>query len=181
MIFQFGIVLLLMSNLLPEKTIFDFNDAESVQPWRIVNDGVMGGLSSSAMQWQAGGTARFAGQISLENNGGFASVRTTPQDYQLAGYSGIQLRVRGDGNSYKFRIQTDANFDGVTYSANFTAPVNEWAIVQLPFADFQPTWRGRVLPDVGPLKAADIRQLGFLISDKQSGTFALEVDWIKAF
>lgn len=175
------LILLLMITSHPEKTLFDFNEPNSVETWRIVNDGVMGGLSSSRMQWQAGGTARYSGHVSLENNGGFASVRTAPQDFGLTVHTGLRLRVRGDGNIYKFRIRTDDNFDGVTYSLDFTAPAGNWQEIELPFADFKPTWRGRTLPNVGPLQPADIRQLGFLISDKQQGEFALEVDWVKAF
>jgi hypothetical protein len=41
-------------------------------------------------------------------------------------------------------------------------------------------FRGRVLIDVPPLNLAKVTSLGFLISDKQEGSFKLEVAWIKA-
>ena len=50
--------------------------------WRSVNDGVMGGLSRGSLRIVAAGVGIFEGEVSLENNGGFASVRATigPRD-----------------------------------------------------------------------------------------------------
>jgi len=50
----------------------------------------------------------------------------------------------------------------------------------LPFADFRATSFGVELTDAPRLDPGKIRSFGFLISDKQAGPFALEVDWIKA-
>ena len=170
-----------MTISLQEKTLFDFSEPASVRTWNIVNDGVMGGLSSSALKWSPDGHAIFTGRVSLENYGGFASVRATPQDFMIADYTGIQLRIKGDGNKYKFRIRTNANFDGVAYTLDFTTLPDQWNTIKLPFSSFKPTFRGRTLYNVGPLQPLDIRQIGFLIGDKQEGNFALEVDWIKAY
>ena len=95
-----------------EETLFDFTDEESVKSWYVVNDSVMGGVSNSKVNKSEENTLRFTGTVSLENNGGFASMRTRPGDYDLGGFRGIQIRVRGDGNKYKFRIKTDSGFDG---------------------------------------------------------------------
>ncbi|RMF84645.1 MAG: hypothetical protein D6744_02710, partial [Planctomycetota bacterium] len=43
-----------------------------------------------------------------------------------------------------------------------------------------PTSFGRVRKDLPALDPRAIRSFGFLISDKQTGSFALEVDWIRA-
>ena len=174
-------LLLMLSIHLKEKTIFDFNEPASTEAWRTVNDGVMGGLSASQMIWQEKGTVIFSGDVSLENNGGFASVRTEPQKFGLFRKQGILLRMKGDGQTYKFRIRTDAYFDGAAYSLDFNTRDNEWATIKLPFADFLPTFRGRILKNIEPIESGNIRQLGFLISDKQAGAFALEIDWIKAY
>ena len=164
-----------------EITIFDFNRPASTDVWRIVNDGVMGGLSSSQLKWQEDGTAVFSGDVSLDNNGGFASVRTVPQPFDLIKKQGILLRVKGDGKTYKFRIRTDAYFDGVAYSLSFTTRRGEWTTIELPFRDFLPTFRGRVLKNIEPIESEKIHQLGFLIADKQVGHFSMEIDWIKAY
>jgi hypothetical protein len=43
-------------------------------------------------------------------------------------------------------LQTDGDYDGVQYQADFVAPA-AWTDVELPFAGFRPTFRGRVVPN----------------------------------
>jgi monofunctional biosynthetic peptidoglycan transglycosylase len=50
--------------------------------------------------------------------------------------------------------------------------------VRLPIASFVPTFRGRALTGVPPLDPADVRALGFMVSDRQAGPFELLVDRI---
>jgi len=162
-------------------TIVDFESPEKGLGWRIVNDGVMGGLSQSQMSMTSEKTAVFTGTVSLENNGGFASVRTEPFDFGLAGFRGLELRVRGDGRIYQLRLRTDLNWDGIAYRAGFATTDSEWMTVTADFKDFVPSFRGRRVPDAPALYPARIRQLGFLISDNQQGGFRLEVASIKAY
>jgi monofunctional biosynthetic peptidoglycan transglycosylase len=56
-----------------------------------------------------------------------------------------------------------------------------WVTVQVPFADLRPTFRGRLLRNRPALEGAAVRQIGFMIADKQEGPFRLEIDWIKAY
>jgi len=163
------------------STIFDFSKANSESEWTIVNDGVMGGISRSQFKVYEDETAVFNGIVSLENNGGFASVRTVPQKFELNDYNGIILRVKGDGLQYKFRLRTDGNFDGVAYSKNFRTVENEWIEIKLPFDEFSPQFRGRILSSVKSVDPADIKQIGILIADKQTGEFNLIIDWIRAY
>ena len=161
--------------------IFDFAEAGEVANWYAINDGVMGGMSRGGMQATSEGTAAFTGHISLQNNGGFASVRSRPAAYDLAGFDGIALRVRGDGKGYKLRLRTDPDFDGVTYEAAFTPERDTWAAVRVPLGAFVPVFRGRMLSNVPPLDPSQIKTLGLLVSDKQQGPFRLEIAWIAAY
>ena len=163
-----------------ESTIIDFSTEDDYKNWRIVNDGVMGGISDSEMIASDSATAIFQGDVSLENNGGFASVRTEPRSYDLSDYDGIEVRVRADGKKYQLRIRVDNQFDGISYRSIFETNKEEWMIIRLPFGDMVPTFRGRIL-DEGPISPDKIQQLGFLIADKQEGSFRLEIDWIKAY
>ncbi|MEZ8486010.1 CIA30 family protein, partial [Vibrio splendidus] len=43
------------------------------------------------------------------------------------------------------------------------------------FDDFQAVFRGRLLSDAPELKAQDIKQIGFLIADKQPSFFELDL------
>jgi NADH dehydrogenase [ubiquinone] 1 alpha subcomplex assembly factor 1 len=164
-----------------EVMLFDFGTLEDVNDWLIVNDGVMGGLSKSKFSLSASNTAVFSGNVSLENNGGFASTRTKSMYFQLDGFKGIHIRVKGDGNTYQFRIRTDDRFDGVSYRYHFETITDQWQTISIPFNECEPVFRGRIIRDVKPVLPKDIQQVGFLISDKQSGSFQLEIQWIKAY
>jgi len=158
--------------------LIDF-DKES-EPWRIVNDGVMGGLSSSSFTVKRG-IARFAGTVSLENNGGFASVRSQPEEHDLSAFEGMLLRVRGDGKRYALRLRNTSAFDGVSYQVRFTTVLDQWILIRVPFETFQPVFRGRLVRSADPLDLKGVKTFGFLISDKQAGDFHLEIDWVKAY
>lgn len=163
----------------PMTVLVDFSHAGS-GPWAIVNDDVMGGLSSSQVEVTEAGTFLFTGSVSLENNGGFASTRTRTDDLDLSRHDGVVLRVRGDGRRYQFRLRTSGSSRGVAYRAEFETRAGEWQEVYLPFDSFRASFRGRFPRGEGPLDPARIRQMGFLIADKVEGPFRLEVAWIKA-
>ena len=160
------------------KNIVDFTQPDDVR-WSIVNDGVMGGVSSSDLEVTDSETALFSGFVSLDNNGGFASIRATFQSMDLSAYKGVTLRVRGDGRSYQLRFRMDGGFDGVAHMAEFETKRDEWVDIDLPFEGFRPTYRGRVPRGSGPLDPARIRQMGFLIGDKREGPFQLEIAWVR--
>ena len=155
--------------------ITSFEEEETGLDWFVVNDDVMGGRSRSAAT-VAGSQLTFTGAINT-NGGGFASVRTAPEPLELSAFDGVRLRVRGDGRTYKFRLTTDES--RISYMAPFTTQAGEWLEVDLDFAEFLPSWRGRRLhrPPVDP---ATIDSVGFMLSDRRDGPFQLEVDWIQA-
>lgn len=163
------------------KLITDFSNL-AAQKWIITNDGVMGGKSSSQLQINKDGNGVFLGTVSLENNGGFASVKNQ-ESLNLSGYSSVYLRVLGDGNRYSFRFQTGTN-DHVhpwSYEQRFDTVADKWVDINLPLGQFSPTYRGKTPEDAPPLDPANIRRYGFLISDKQEGEFRLEIEriWVE--
>lgn len=155
--------------------IFNFADPESVRGWQPIDDAVMGGLSASRLSHEAEGHALFAGEVSLANQGGFASVRSPV--FATAAISGgaYRLTVRGDGRRYKFSIRMDERFDGVSYQAGFFAAPGDWQEVVIPLWSLLPSWRGRAVADAPPLDPARVRQLGLLISERQAGAFRLAI------
>ncbi len=162
-----------------EKILFDFAATTNSPAWQIVNDDVMGGVSTSRFQILTHG-AVFSGVVSLANNGGFASVRSQLVRADLIGCDGFLLRFRGDGRRYKFTVRTEAGFDTPLYQLAFTTKRGEWEEHRLAFKDFVPTFRGRILTDVPPLNPAKVTAIGFLIADQQTGAFRLEINRIKA-
>lgn len=157
-------------------------DFARTQPssWRAVNDGVMGGLSQSRLRGNDAGTAVFTGVVSFENNGGFASVRTSLGEVDLSEYDGLAVHVLGDGKRYRLRLRTDDRFDGIAYQATFDTAGDVWQVVEIPFASFLPTYRGRTPRGAPPLDISKICQIGFMIADKQEGGFRLEIAWVRA-
>ena len=164
-----------------ERILIDFNNTDEKENWQIINDDVMGGVSQSEIIFNDTGTATFQGRISLENNGGFASTRSKSHSYRLGGYIGLHVRIRGDGKEYQLRVRTDNRFDGISYRYRFATQPETWMNIRVPFSEFVPTFRGRILSNVPPISPEQIQQVGFLISDKQAGKFRIDIDWVKAY
>ncbi|MGB1250461.1 MAG: CIA30 family protein [Candidatus Promineifilaceae bacterium] len=160
--------------------LYDFASQATTRRWFIVNDSVMGGVSTSAATLSEQNELVFSGTVSLDNYGGFASLRAEPVVFETAGASALRMRVLGDGQTYHLQIRTDNRIDGVAYDQPFTTLDGEWSEIILPVADFLPQFRGRVLRNEPELDPALIRSLGIIITDKQVGPFKLLVDWISA-
>lgn len=160
--------------------ITDFTNLAG-QKWQIVNDGVMGGQSTSHFQINKDGNAVFIGHVSLKNNGGFASVKNK-EPLNIEGADTVRLHVKGDGKRYSFRLRTKTGLEPNywVYEIRFSTSENQWENVELPLKDLKAVYRGRPRPGAPPADLSDIAELGFLISDQQQGDFRLEIDSIHA-
>ena len=145
--------------------------------WTSVNDGVMGGVSEGRVAMQDG-VLVFEGRVSLENNGGFASVRRATAALNAATLQ-FKLRVRGDGRRYRLTASPGGP-SGAQYAMAFDAPAGSWVEVAVPLAAMRASFRGRPLPDAPPLTAVDVRSVGFIFGEGQSGAFRLEVGALEA-
>jgi len=166
-------------NAAMSRNLFRFDTADSVDAWFSIDDRVMGGVSRSRLRHAPAGHAVFEGIVSLENEGGFASVRSQPQDLSVPGAVSYSLEACGDGRRYKLNLRTDDSFDGVNYQAVFEAPAGKWTQIRLPVPDFHPTFRGRIVTGAPPLDPARVRQVGLMIADRQAGPFSLAVRSIR--
>ncbi len=159
-------------------TLFQFNQAESVDSWFAVDDRVMGGISNSELIW-ATTHARFQGVVSPENNGGFCSVRSPlpiaiPEDHDH-----LWIESNGDTKLYAISLRTSKTPRGINYMADFK-PANNFTRIELPLTEFAAQFRGRSVVDAPELHAQDIIQLGIMISDAQYGAFELDLKAIGA-
>jgi len=152
----------------------DFTNPKTMGDCWIVNDGVMGGVSQSALRQDAQGMF-FEGVVSLENNGGFASMRSMaqfPQGTQL-----LELVAKGDGKQYKLVLRT-ALAPRVNYAADFiTEPI--WQTHQFNLNQFKPTFRGQAI-NAPALTFADVIEVGILISNSQAGRFAIQLKTLQS-
>ncbi|MBZ9786985.1 CIA30 family protein [Psychroflexus sp. CAK57W] len=159
-----------------QHIIYDFEPKENITDWQIVNDGVMGGLSQSSMRLSDAGNAIFSGQISLKNNGGFASVRHETIIRDVQDFTYVNLRVKGTPSIYQFRIKKSGEEEAHSYVHEFKV-TSEWNTVQLKLSSFSPRYRGRNL-NLPDFNADAIREVAFLIGNKKEEEFHLEVDKI---
>ena len=155
----------------------DFIPNENLN-WQVVNDGVMGGRSYGNLTRSGDSEALFSGNLSLENNGGFSSIRAYYPP-NLLNVESIMIRVKGDGRKYSFRVRTNDS-GWASYSHEFTTSEDEWVERELPLTSFYPTYRGYSLKNMPNLSELVIKEIGFMISDKITGKFELEIDWVKA-
>jgi hypothetical protein len=155
---------------------FEFSQLNDNQ-YKIVNDGVMGGRSDSEITVM-GEVVRFQGRVSLQNNGGFASVRMIwpfAVNTAYAEPSIAKLKVMGDGQIYQFRLRTNRGFDGAAYSYSFKTLKDQVQTVYIPLDQFVPSFRGRILTNMPSLKFSDVQQMGILVADSQVGEFGIDL------
>jgi hypothetical protein len=157
------------------QVIFDFNKKSDLQDWIIVNDVVMGGRSSSTFKLDEDGLGVFEGNISLENNGGFSSLRYRFLKRTIKGDTQVKITLRGDGKKYQFRVKSNAG-DYYSYIVPFLTS-GEWQEIVIPLGDMYPSFRGRRLNQPN-FSNDSIEELTFLIGNKKSERFKLLIDKI---
>jgi NADH dehydrogenase [ubiquinone] 1 alpha subcomplex assembly factor 1 len=161
------------------RPVLDFSGPEAAQKWQAVNDGVMGGVSDGRFEITDAGTLEFSGTLSLENNGGFASVRTKPTELDIEAGDTIVVRAKGDGREYVLNLYTKSRRMAFSYRAPLPTTKDEWTEVRVPLEDFIPTAFGRRVQGMGPVEPSQINGLGFMLSDKKPGAFQMQVEWVK--
>lgn len=161
-----------------QTVLFDFSKPDSAEAWQTVNDGVMGGVSDGKVRITEK-NLEFYGTLSLENNGGFASVRSKAAKMDLSKYDGLVFKVRGDGREYYLNLYVPTNQIAFSYRASFKTENDKWNEVTIPFKDLMATSFGRVVEKGKPLNPSDVESVGFLLADKKAGPFKLKVSWIK--
>jgi NADH dehydrogenase [ubiquinone] 1 alpha subcomplex assembly factor 1 len=161
------------------RPLLDFSAPEAAQKWQAVNDGVMGGVSDGRFTVTPENTLEFFGTLSLENNGGFASVRTKPAALDIRAGDTVVVRVKGDGREYVLNIYTKGRRMAFSYRASVPTTKDEWREVEIPLAQFIPTAFGRRVQGMGPVEPDQINGLGFMLSDKKPGPFKMQVEWVK--
>lgn len=152
-----------------------FDTAADAAAWRAIDDRVMGGVSRSRLRFDPAGHAVFEGEVSLDQGGGFASVRAPFAATGAATGSAVVVEARGDGRQYKLSLFVDEAFDAPAYQAALAPPAGAWQVVVLPLATFVPRFRGRAVAGAAVLEPARIRQVGLLIADRQAGPFTLQL------
>lgn len=163
---------IIMNSLL----LFDFSATRDWSVWKIENDVVMGGRSSSQLTRSEEGNGVFTGTVSLENNGGFASMQYHFGPKDISNYSKAVIRLKGDGKQYQFRIKADLD-DKASYIFTFNT-TEEWQTIEIPLDQMTPTYRGNKL-DQPNFNAKKIQEIRFFIGNGKAENFRLEIDKVE--
>jgi len=155
--------------------LFDFTSSSGTPNWYVVDDGVMGGLSEGQFFINKQGHAVFKGDVSLENYGGFSSVRHRFNTVQVDSYSKVVLKLKGDGKRYQFRVKTNRS-DYQSYIAYFQTN-GDWQTIEIPLAELYPTFRGRRLR-MSNFPGQIMEEIAFLVGNKKAESFQLILDSI---
>jgi hypothetical protein len=161
----------------PRKPVFDFPTVDDVRGWSVVNDTVMGGVSTGRLAWKDGALV-FTGELSRDNNGGFASVRSPLIDPTAAAAwadrAGLGVAAQGGGRVWTVEVRTDAKDGG--WISTITTPAEEIAAVELPWASFDPVTRFLdPRAPAAPLDPSRIVSVAFYLVDGIEAPFRLEL------
>jgi monofunctional biosynthetic peptidoglycan transglycosylase len=160
-------------------SLFDLSAKDAAARWQIVNDDVMGGVSTSRAKVTEDHHLMFSGVLSLANNGGFASVRSRPSSLGLTPGDALRIRLRGDGRDYTLNLYLRQRRTAFSYRAEIQTNRDEWLELTLPLKEFRATSFGSPVRNAGPVNPASVDGIGFMISDKKSGRFQLEIESIE--
>ena len=168
---------LILTPLSSSVALFDFTTSSEIKNWRVVDDVVMGGRSSGNFSLTEDGHGKFSGNVSLENNGGFSSVRYGFQSkIDLQNYSKVKLRVKGDGKNYQFRIKAKTR-DYYSYITSFET-TGKWEEIEIKLKDLYPSFRGRKL-NLPNFSGDEMEEITFLIANYKTESFELLIDKIE--
>lgn len=171
------LTLILMTMTTQDYTIVDFEKGIDLSRWRIVDDVVMGGRSDGNFEIDDEGHGHYHGKVSLENNGGFSSLRYRPAAaIVVSSHTHIEVRVKGDGKRYQLRVKNSAN-EPQSY-IQYIETDTDWQTMRVPIHEMYPTYRGRVL-DMPNFAGETIGELAFLIGNKEPQSFSLQIDYVK--
>ena len=159
-----------------ENTIFDFNKRSNLSNWKIVDDGVMGGLSRGNIILNEDGHAEYSGFVTTENNGGFSSVRYNFVPKNVSNYNFVVLTVKGDGKTYQFRLKQN-KYNRYSY-INYFKTSGKWQEVKIPLKSFYPSFRGYRLNRPN-FSGDQLEEIAILIGNKKKEDFRLVIDNIK--
>jgi len=168
----FALIIQIVSAQQP-MTIFKFSENSDISQWRIVDDVVMGGRSNGHFKMNDDGHGAFYGNISLDNNGGFSSLRYSFNTIDASNYGMFSIKVKGDGKTYQFRVRDKANH---RYSYIFYFETSgDWQTITIPFNKMYPSFRGYKL-DAPNYSGQQVEDIGFLIGNKKAEKFRLIIE-----
>ncbi len=158
------------------KVLFDFADAAAMRGWEVEDDVIMGGRSKSTLVCDPAGHIVFRGDVSLENDGGFASIQNHFDPIDVSYYTHAVIRLKGDGKKFLYLVEAEKNARHY-YVAEFSTN-GEWQEIKIPLRKMYPVRRGDRL-DIPDYPGKTMTQSRFMIANGRAEAFRLEVASIR--
>lgn len=176
---KFLILSIFLSMIVTPSYKINFGQNGSGSNWQIINDGVMGGLSEGVAEVTKE-TLFFQGKVSLENNGGFSSLRGPFKKYDLSNFKIVKIKYRSTGQDIAFRMELDQRWFMPAFKENLPETANEWHTIKLPLTEFKEYRIGRATGQtMSTEKLASVIRLGFITNTKKACAFEFEVDYME--
>ena len=103
-----------------QSSLIDFgNLAEKNQEWVLLSDNVMGGVTKSKIEYTIN-SVLLSGNISLDNYGGFSSLKTKYKSFDLSTYMGIKIKFRSTNQKFAFTLEDNQNWTRPNYKHEFS-------------------------------------------------------------
>lgn len=170
--FLFLLICSFFVSMVEARIIYDFSKMENLDGWYVVDDGVMGGRSKGKLKVENGDTGVFSGKISLENYGGFSSIRYYTGELNVKQNKYVTVILSGDNKYYQLRIRSSRN-DRHVYTKKFFAK-DGWQEIRVPLDSMEPYFRGQRLR-MSNFDKRYISEIGFLIGNKVRENFELKI------
>ena len=176
-IFLFFVIFNFNQNyLMSQNFVYNFDNKSNISNWIIVNDDVMGGLSTCEIRIDDKGNGVFEGLISTANNGGFSSIRLNLNRIDVSTDSYFKIKLKGDNKKYQFRIKKNIS-DNHSYVKSFQTS-SKWETIKIALEDMYPVFRGRKL-NMKNFKYDYFQQITLLVGNKKNERFKLLIDSIE--
>ncbi|MEM9364318.1 MAG: CIA30 family protein [Bacteroidota bacterium] len=164
--------------IVPVDTNFDFGSKKDGIDWKPIDDGVMGGLSKGNVNLTEN-TLNFYGEVSLDNYGGFTSVKSPFGNYNLSGLKKVIVRYRTEGQSISISLENSEQFFRPYYKLLLPETDGEWKTLELNVSDFKQYNLGQVTEtSITDEFLENVKRIGFITSKKSAGKFNIEVDYL---
>ncbi|BES88628.1 complex I intermediate-associated protein [Nesidiocoris tenuis] len=181
-----------------ENKIWKFETPQELDQWVTTSDSDHSqGFSKCKFTLNPSGHALFSGTLSTDvpkdgqiKRAGYCAIRTLRASksfkrdsyWDWTGFSHLVIRCRGDGRSYMLNLYTMGYYDqlwnDVYHYPLYTRGGPYWQTTRIPFSKFFFASKGTIQDLQSPISLDSISHFGITASDRYSGNFQLEIDYI---
>jgi NADH dehydrogenase [ubiquinone] 1 alpha subcomplex assembly factor 1 len=102
--------------------------------------------------------------------------------YDFTGYTHFLIKLRGDGRSYMFNLNTSGE-ESETRTYMYSYPIFTrggpyWQTIKIPFSKFMQVSQSRLTDRQARFHPIDVKNIGITVMDTVDGDFRLEIESI---